>query len=286
MEFPWTAARAAVERALAEDLGWGDVTTESLIPPDLRAEGRIVAREAGVVAGLPVVELVFATLDPQVQVEPCLDEGARIEAGAVVCRLRGPARSLLTGERTALNFLQRLSGIATLTARMVAAVQGLPVRIVDTRKTTPGLRALEKYAVRVGGGHNHRQNLSDGVLIKDNHLAALAGCGQGLAEAVRLARERAPHTLRVEVECETLDQVRAALAAGADIILLDNMPLPLLREAVRLIQGRALVEASGGITLETVRAVAETGVDLISVGALTHAARALDFSLELTFAAP
>lgn len=281
MDLPWEAVEEAVRRALAEDLPWGDLTTEALIPPEWTARARLVARQAGVVAGLPVAERVFRALDPAVSFRARVAEGARVEPGEVLAEVEGRARALLAGERTALNFLQRLSGIATLTARFVEAVGGTGVRIVDTRKTAPGLRALEKYAVRVGGGHNHRHGLSDGVLIKDNHLALLRRAGISLGEAVRRARARVPHTVRVEVEVETLEELEEALQAGADLILLDNMPPDLLREAVRRARGRAVLEASGGIRLETVRAAAEAGVDLISVGALTHSAPALDISLEM-----
>ena len=208
-------------------------------------------------------------------------DGAEVEKGDVVARIEGPTRALLTGERTALNFVQRLSGIATLTAAFAARLRGLPTRLVDTRKTTPGLRLLEKYAVRVGGGNNHRFNLADAVLLKDNHLAALRSRGLDLADAIRTIKGRVPHTMKVEVEVTALEQIDAALAGGADIILLDNMRNDDMREAVRRIGGRALTECSGNVTLETIRERAETGVDLISAGALTHSAKALDISLEV-----
>ena len=223
----------------------------------------------------------LAMVDSGVTVTVERPDGAEVEKGDVVARIEGPTRALLTGERTALNFVQRLSGIATLTAAFAARLRGLPTRLVDTRKTTPGLRLLEKYAVRVGGGHNHRFNLADAVLLKDNHLAALRSRGLDLADAIRTIKERVPHTMKVEVEVTALEQIDAALAGGADIILLDNMRNDDMHEAVRRIGGRALTECSGNVTLETIRERAETGVDLISSGALTHSAKALDISLEV-----
>lgn len=272
-----------IDTALAEDLAMGDVTTDSLIHPDWQAEGAVVMKSAGVVAGMPVAAAVFRRLDPSIVFTPAVQDGAAVLPGDVIARVAGSARNILRGERLALNYLQRMSGVATLTRQFVEAVQGFPVRVTETRKTTPGLRALEKYAVRVGGGHNHRQNLADGVLIKDNHLEALALAGLGVADAVRLARERAPHTVQIEVEVTTLEQLDEAVAAGADWVLLDNMPVAMMREAVRRVAGRAKLEASGGITLESARAVAETGVDLISSGSLTHSYKALDISLELSY---
>ena len=284
MELPLPRIELAeiVSRALAEDLAWGDLTTDALVAPGLQAHGEVLVKAEGVLAGLPVLACAFTSVDPTVEVHPLAEDGARIKPGQVVARVRGEARSLLSAERVALNFLQRLSGIATATARYVDAVAGLPAVIVDTRKTTPGLRSLEKHAVRMGGGQNHRRNLSDGVLVKDNHLVAIAASGRTLAEAVTAARKRWPHTIKVEVEIDRLDQIDEALAARADIILLDNMGPAELRAAVGRIRGRAVTEASGGVTLESVRAIAEAGVDLISVGALTHSARALDISLELS----
>ena len=273
--------REAVTCALAEDVGAGDLTTLAVIPAGARAEALVVVREPGVVAGLPVLEAVFAALEPALAVERHVAEGESIAAGATLARVAGSARAILTGERVALNLLQRLCGIATLTARYVAAVHGLGARILDTRKTTPGLRGLEKYAVRVGGGTNHRFGLYDAMMLKDNHLALLAAHGVGLAEALGRARAAIGPMVRIEVEAETVEQARAAAEAGADMILLDNMGPAQLREAVAAVAGRARLEASGGITLETVRAVAETGVDYISVGALTHSARAIDLSLEI-----
>jgi nicotinate-nucleotide pyrophosphorylase (carboxylating) len=263
-----------VERALAEDLGEGDVTSNALVGATLPGAAVLEAREALVVAGLPLAAEVFARLGASL--EAAVADGARVEPGAVVARVRGPARDLLAGERTALNFLQRLSGVATQTARFVDAVRGTSARIVDTRKTTPGWRALEKYAVRCGGGENHRTGLYDGVLIKDNHIAAVGSTG----DAVKRARERAPAGLRVQVEVESVAAAREALDAGADMLLVDNQPPATIAEIVRLARGRAPVEASGGVRLDTVAEIARTGVDRISVGALTHSARAVDLAME------
>jgi nicotinate-nucleotide pyrophosphorylase (carboxylating) len=282
LPLPRLELEEVVSRALAEDLAWGDLTTDALVPTGLRAHGEALSKAEGVLAGLPVLTQVFKAVDPTVCVELLALDGSRIKPGQIVARIAGEARSLLSAERVALNFLQRLSGIATATSRYVEAVAGLPAVIVDTRKTTPGQRSLEKYAVRMGGGQNHRRNLSDGVLIKDNHLVAIAASGRTLAEAVAAARSRWPHTIKVEIEVDRLDQIADALDARADIILLDNMGPGLLREAVSLIGGRAVTEASGGVKLESVRAIAEAGVDLISVGALTHSSRALDISLDLS----
>ncbi len=267
--------------ALAEDAAWRDVTTAALVPPDQQGRAVIIAKAQGVLAGLAVAEAVFHALDASLAFEAAAADGARLSPGQVVARIDGALNPILRGERVALNFLQRLSGVATATARLVEALEGLPTRLLDTRKTTPGLRALEKYAVRVGGGHSHRFNLADGILIKDNHLAALTARGEGIAEAIRLARLGAPHTLRVEIEVTSVDQALEALAAGAEVLLLDNMDLEDMRRVAGVAQGRALTEASGGITLDNIRAVAETGVDFISVGAITHSAPALDMSLEV-----
>jgi nicotinate-nucleotide pyrophosphorylase (carboxylating) len=261
--------------ALAEDVGEGDVTTEAVVDPDATGSAVILLKEPGVVCGLGIVEAVFRALDGEIEVEPLVDEGSLVESMTAVARLSGPLRAILTGERTALNFLGRLCGIATLTRRYVDAVEGTGVAILDTRKTTPGLRVLEKHAVAVGGGRNHRLGLDDGVLIKDNHLRATGS----IREAVESARA-ATH-LPIEVECDTIEQVSEALEAGADAILLDNMTSDGLLAAAVLVRGRARLEASGGVTLENVRAIAETGVDEISIGALTHSARSLDVSLEL-----
>lgn len=280
MDLPETVIARIVRRALQEDVGDGDRTTLAVIPPEIQAEAMVVFREDGVVAGLPVFRAVFAHLDPTVTVEAMVADGQTVGAGTIVALVRGRARPILTGERVALNFLQRMSGIATLTAQYVAALGSLPVRLLDTRKTTPGLRVLEKYAVTMGGGVNHRFGLYDAVMLKDNHLALLASLGVGLAEAIRRARSAVGPLVRIEVEVDTVAQACEAAEAGADIILLDNMSPALLREAVQAVDGRALLEASGGVTLETIRAVAETGVSYISVGALTHSARALDIGLD------
>ena len=265
-----------VAAALAEDVGQGDVTTDSIVPADSRSLATLLFEEPGVVCGLAAAKTVFALLDPGARFEPLTKDGDLIEeAPCVVARIEASTRALLTGERTALNLVGRLSGIATLTRQYVLAVAGTGAVILDTRKTTPGLRALEKQAVTSGGGANHRFGLDDGVLVKDNHLLAAS-----IAEAV--SRVRAQTTLPVEVECDTLEQVGEAIAAGADALLLDNMPVDVLREAVAIVAGRAHLEASGGITLDTVRAVAETGVDEVSVGALTHSARSLNVSLEVS----
>jgi nicotinate-nucleotide pyrophosphorylase (carboxylating) len=274
--------REIIRRALAEDGVFNDITTAALVPPDQSGAGVLIAKEDGVIAGLPVAGSVFVEVDPGTALIPRVEEGTRVEPGREIATVRGRYASLLRAERVALNLLQRLSGIATMAARAVEAVDGLPVRLVDTRKTTPGLRPLEKYAVRVGGAHNHRYNLADGVLIKDNHLAALRAEGKGIVDAVALARAAVPHTVRIEIEVTSLEEVDEALAAGADIILLDNMSPSKMRAAAQKCAGRALTEASGGITLANIREVAETGVDIISLGALTHSAGALDISLELT----
>jgi nicotinate-nucleotide pyrophosphorylase (carboxylating) len=267
--------------ALQEDLGGGDVTTGLLVPDDLSVRARLVARAAGVPCGLDLAAIVFRALDPAVDLAGDPRDGDPTEAGTTLLTVHGPAGPILSAERVALNFVGRLSGIATLTREYVAAVDGTGARIVDTRKTTPGLRLLEKYAVRCGGGHNHRFGLSDGFMLKDNHRAALARGGRPLVEAVREARARLGHGVAITIEVDTLEQVGAAIEAGADSILLDNMTPEQLRAAVRTIDGATMTEASGGITLDSVRAVAESGVDLISVGALTHSAPALDVALEV-----
>lgn len=275
----WNPADRFLIPALEEDIGTGDWTSHLLIPPDRTAELAILAQAQGIVCGIPYAQRVFELLDPQVQVVSRKEEGALIQPNDNILHLHGPARALLTGERTALNLLQRLSGIATLTRQFVEQVRDLPAQIVDTRKTTPGLRFFEKYAVRMGGGSNHRIGLYDGIMIKDNHIALFGG---EIADAIACARSGAPHTLKIEIECERLEQVVQALSAGADIILLDNMSLDQLRESVQL-RGSAptLLEASGGVNLQTVRAIAETGVDLISVGALTHSAPILQMHMEV-----
>jgi nicotinate-nucleotide pyrophosphorylase (carboxylating) len=277
-----------IDRALAEDLGKGDVTTEGLISSDWQGTGFIVAKKEGILAGINVAKQVFHRVDPVLKVEVLLEDGARVKPGSKLARVSGSIASILRAERVSLNFLQRLSGIASETNRYVKAVEGLPVRIMDTRKTTPGLRSLEKYAVRVGGGKNHRLNLGDGILIKNNHLAALRSQGFGIKEIIARARQNASLQVSTqfpeswfEVEVRTVMEAIEAVEAGANIIMLDNMNLEDMRKAVESIRGRALIEASGGITLENVRAVAETGVDFISIGALTHSPRALDISLAL-----
>jgi nicotinate-nucleotide pyrophosphorylase (carboxylating) len=276
-ELPDLLVQAVVRQALAEDLGRaGDITSNACIPPDARLKAAFVSRADGVVAGLACARLAIAELDPAARFEVVHDDGASARAGAVLARVDANARALLAAERTALNLMCRLSGIATLTTRFVAETAGTKARIVDTRKSTPGLRALEKYAVRCGGGANHRFGLDDAILIKDNHVAA---CG-GVGEAVRRARASVGHMVRVEVEIDRLDQLAEALAEGPDIVMLDNFALTDLAEAVRRTAGRALLEASGGVSLETVRAIARTGVDLISVGALTHSAPILDIGLD------
>jgi nicotinate-nucleotide pyrophosphorylase (carboxylating) len=268
----------AVRRALEEDLGLaGDLTTDAVVPAGARTEGRIVARRAGCVAGLAVVAHTFALVDPAVRVTLRRDDGALVVAGELLAEVAGPARALLTGERVALNFLGRLSGVATATRGLVDAVAGSGARVVCTRKTTPGLRALEKHAVRAGGGANHRFGLDDAVLIKDNHLV-IAG---GVVEAVRRARARVGHLVKVEVEVDDLEQLAAALACEVDAVLLDNMSLEQLAEAVRMVAGRVTTEASGGITPQAAPAIAATGVDLLSAGWITHSAPALDVALDL-----
>ena len=277
---PFSLIRELVVRALAEDLATGDITTDSLFASAVPARGAIVAEEPErlVVAGLAVAVEVFAQVDPTLKCTLSLKDGDRAANSTVILIVSGDGRSMLKAERVALNFLQRLSGIATLTAKFFNAVKGHHVKIVDTRKTTPGMRALEKWAVNLGGGFNHRHSLGDGILIKDNHLRL---AGSDVAHACRLARERAPHGLKIEVEAQTLDEVRAALDGGADIILLDNMSTPLIRMAVNLIKGRALVEVSGGVTLANVREIAAAGPDLISIGALTHSAPAVNLSMDI-----
>ncbi|HVM81599.1 MAG TPA: carboxylating nicotinate-nucleotide diphosphorylase [Stellaceae bacterium] len=266
-----------VRAALAEDLGRaGDITTDAMIPLEARARGALAARKRGVVAGLDVAATAFRLLDPEVRIEAVRRDGDVIEAGATIAAVAGRARSLLSAERVALNFLCRLSGIATATRTIVGAVAGYPARICDTRKTTPGLRALEKYAVRVGGGVNHRFGLDDGVLLKDNHIA-VAG---GIRAAVAKARRSLGHMVKIEVEVDRLDQIGEALAAGADVIMLDNMTTAQMREAVEMIGGRAIVEASGRITAESAPAIAATGVDMISAGWITHSAPILDIGLD------
>jgi nicotinate-nucleotide pyrophosphorylase (carboxylating) len=265
------------------DAGSGDLTSQAVIPADCGGQAVFVNRTAGVVAGLPAAQIVFALVDPALSFEQLVQDGSKLEAGTRLAIVRGPMRSLLTGERTALNFMQRLSGIATLTARYVALVAGLSCKVLDTRKTTPGWRLLEKYAVRMGGGHNHRMGLNDGILIKDNHLAALGSTSGTVGEAVRLARQKHGTAVPLEIEVDNLEQLDAALAVRPDIVLLDNMPPEQLCEAVRrrnAVAPGVLLEASGGVTFATLRAIAESGVDRVSIGALTHSATALDIGLD------
>ncbi|MGE0022325.1 MAG: carboxylating nicotinate-nucleotide diphosphorylase [Hyphomicrobium sp.] len=267
----------AVEAALAEDLGTrGDITTDATVAADATAAATFGARRAGVIAGLAVAEAALHAVDSRVSFEALVHDGAAVEAGAVVARVSGPARALLTGERVALNFLSHMSGIATLTRRYVERIAGTRARIADTRKTTPGLRAFEKYAVRCGGGVNHRSGLHDAILIKDNHIVAAGG----VEAAIRAARAHAGHMVKIEVEVGSLDELQAALRHPVDAVLLDNMDVTVLRQAVAMVGGRVTTEASGGVTLDSVRAIAETGVDLISVGALTHSAPILDLGLD------
>ena len=270
-----------IDRALSEDVLTGDPTTEILIPPDMPGRAGLVAREDGVLAGLDVALAVFRRVDMTLTTHALIEDGARIRRGDLVGEVEGRLASILTAERTALNFLRRLSGVATETSVYVSQVEEYPATIVDTRKTTPGMRTLEKYAVRAGGGRNHRRNLGDGILIKDNHVEALRTSGMSLGDVVRKAGREKAHTINVEVEVEDLEQVEEALDAGAEILLLDNMGLEEMAAAVRMASGRAVTEASGNITLRNVRDVAATGVDLISVGALTHSSRALDISLDM-----
>ena len=264
--------------ALLEDIGSGDATTLSIIPPGLEASAVVFGREPFILSGSRPFRRIFELLDPEIRIECLFPDGDQIEPDVAVFRIEGRARALLTGERTALNFAQRLSGIATLTRKMSQAVAGTGCQLLDTRKTTPLWRNLEKEAVRHGGGRNHRFGLADGILIKDNHIAAAGS----IKEAVRRTRESAPHTLRIEIEVESIRQLDEAVAAGADIVLLDNFTLDMLREAVEIGKGRVVLEASGGVRLETVRAIAETGVDFVSCGALTHSARAIDLTMELS----
>ena len=279
LHFPLTKKEttALIAAALKEDDAKHDITTAATVLSDRRARCRLVARQTGVISGLALAREAFEQLDKAVTIRTEHEDGARVHPQTPVMFLSGHARGLLSAERVALNFVQRLSGVATLTARYVEAIAGTGAHILDTRKTTPGWRRLEKYAVRCGGGLNHRFYLSSGVLIKDNHLAAVDG---DIALAVKRARAVAPEGIKIEVECDRLDQVRAAIDAGVDIIMLDNMGLTDLRQAVQLVDGRAVTEASGGVKLDTVRSIAETGVNWISVGALTHSAPALDLALD------
>jgi nicotinate-nucleotide pyrophosphorylase (carboxylating) len=276
-----TAIDTVVRAALDEDAPWGDLTSEVLIPADAVATAQLVAREAGVFSGGAVFDAAFRLVDPRITVHLLLRDGTAFATGDVLAEASGPARGILQAERIGLNFVQRMSGIATLTARYVAETDGTGARIVDTRKTTPGLRALERQAVRDGGGHNHRFSLSDAVMAKDNHLAVLSAGGINLTDALIAVRAKLSHTTHFEVEVDSLEQIEPVLAAGIDTIMLDNFDLGDLREGVRRVAGRAIVEASGGVSLETVRGIARTGVDVISVGALTHSVRSLDLGLDV-----
>jgi nicotinate-nucleotide pyrophosphorylase (carboxylating) len=272
------AIRKVVEAALEEDAPWGDITSELFVPETATATAELNAREPGVFAGVDVVAATFAAVSTEIVVDMRVADGDRFEAGDVIAVISGPARAVLRGERIALNLVQRMSGIATQTAHYVAEVAGTKAHVVDTRKTTPGLRALERHAVRCGGGYNHRFSLSDAVLAKDNHLAVLDG---SVTDAILAARAALGHTTRIEVEVDRIDQIEPVLAGGVDIIMLDNFSLDELREGVAIVAGRAIVEASGGVTLDMVKAIAHTGVDLISVGALTHSVRSLDLGLDV-----
>jgi nicotinate-nucleotide pyrophosphorylase (carboxylating) len=279
---PAAAIERIVRMALDEDAPWGDITSQTLIPASSRVTAQLVAREPGVLCGEDVFVAAMKGTDSAIETEFHLTDGATFASGTVLATVHGPARAVLQAERVALNLVQRLSGIATMTAKYVAAAAGTKARIVDTRKTTPGLRVLERYAVRCGGGHNHRFSLSDAVMAKDNHLAILAASGaQDLTAALLEARAKLPHTVHFEVEVDRIDQIAAVLAAGVDTVLLDNFTPEQLREGVALIAGRALAEASGGVTLEAIPAIAASGVDVISVGALTHSVRALDLGLDI-----
>jgi nicotinate-nucleotide pyrophosphorylase (carboxylating) len=266
-----------IEQALLEDIGTGDITSESIVPSNLKAKGIIKTSEEGVVAGLNITSLVFKKLDSEIIFQEKIKDGTKVARGKVLAEITGSARTILKGERVALNFLQRMSGIATITSKFCQEVEDFPVRIVDTRKTTPGLRILEKYAVSMGGGHNHRFGLYDAVLIKDNHIT-VAG---GIRPAVDSVRKQISHTVKIEVEVENLSQLQDALKVKADIIMLDNMDLDTMEEAVKIAKGKALIEASGGITLGKVRKIAQTGVGLISIGSLTHSVKSLDISMEI-----
>jgi len=272
---------AIIDVALNEDTGHGDVTSEALIPPGLSGKASLLVKENGVLAGIEVAGRVFQRVDPSLAIEILIKDGMKIQPGDIAATIVGSVISILKAERTALNFLQRLSGISSLTAQYVEETKGLNAKIVDTRKTTPGLRRLEKYAVRMGGGHNHRMHLGDAVLIKDNHIAALHAMGMSLKDIVAKARQNAPAGITIEVEVTSTGEALVALKAGADIIMLDNMSANEIRQVVSMVAGQAKLEASGGITLANVHQVAMTGVDIISIGALTHSYKALDISLEM-----
>ena len=281
-EFP-PDVHSLIDAAVAEDQTFNDPTTQAVVPPEIQGTGMLRAKAIGVLAGVDVAIAVFKRVDPTLEVKAILKDGAPLSPGDDIAEVRGSAAGILRAERIALNFMQRMSGIASDTNRYVQEIQGLKARIVDTRKTVPGHRYLDKYSVRMGGGYNHRMNLADGILIKDNHIQANSFREMGLKEVIQLALARASHTIKVEVEVESMEQVKEALEAGANIIMLDNMTVPEMAAAMEVIRDQAIVEASGGITYDTVRAVAETGVDLISIGGLTHSVNALDISLDLEF---
>ena len=281
-EFP-PEVYALIDAAIAEDQTFNDPTTAAVVPPDIRGVGMLRAKAHGVLAGVEVGLAVFRRVEPALELEALLSDGATLSPGDDIARVAGPAAGILRAERIALNFMQRMSGIASATDRYVRAIEGTRSRIVDTRKTAPGHRYLDKYSVRAGGGYNHRYNLADGILIKDNHIEANRFREMGLRQVIELALQQASHTIRVEVEVESLESAREALDAGAHIIMLDNMPVDMMREAMGFIGDQAVVEASGGINFDTVRAVAETGVHLISIGELTHSPSAMDISLDLEF---
>ena len=276
----WHGTIHLIQQALAEDEAAYDPTS-SLLPDDLTSEALMMPKADGVLAGVDVALAVFREMDPELETSVLVPDGSPVEKGTYVASIRGRMASILRAERTALNFVQRMSGIATATAAFVKAVEGLPVQIIDTRKTLPGFRLLDKYAVRMGGGHNHRMSTGDGILIKDNHIAAMATRGETMTQLIKRAQAQVAHTIRIEVECDTLEQVREAVDAGADIILFDNMTPDEMRQGVEICRGRALTEASGGITIDNVREVAEAGVDLLSSGSITHSTKALDISLEV-----
>lgn len=280
---PWAEVDRIIEAALHEDLSLGDITTEGLVPPELAGRASFLVKAAGVLAGMEVALRVCRRMDPALQGRALVADGSRVVPGTVVGEVWGPVASILKAERTALNLLTRMSGIATETARYVDAIQGLPCFVLDTRKTAPGLRLLDKYAVRMGGGRNHRFNLGDGVLVKDNHWEALKVAGLTLAQGLERLRGRIHHLIKVQVEVKNMAELREAVEAGADALLLDNMTPEEMAAAVREVGGRIPLEASGGITLDTIRRAAESGVDFISIGALTHSPRALDISLELEY---
>jgi nicotinate-nucleotide pyrophosphorylase (carboxylating) len=281
MQLPIDKIDSTIDTSLTEDISHGDITSEVLIPPELQGKASILAKAEGILAGGEVAERIFLKVDPSLKVDLLIKDGSRMKPGDMIATVSGNVAGILKAERTVLNFLQRLSGIASQAAQYVAETQGLAANITDTRKTTPGLRLLEKYAVRMGGGHNHRLHLGDGILIKDNHLAALRALGMSLKDIVAKAKQNAPQGLKVEVEVNTAHEAMEAAEAGADIIMLDNMSPDEMRRVVNLIPRGVIFEASGGITLDNVRSAAETGVDIISIGALTHSSKAIDISLEL-----